>query len=80
VRLLRHLVHGAAGCIAFAAVLVPLPDETIAAANAADQSFRAARRKRGLRDSEGPPCTRARNEVAPGVEAVEAALDGGVGS
>ncbi len=42
VRVLRHLVHGPAACFAFAADLVPLPDEIIAADCAADECSKAA--------------------------------------
>ena len=54
-RLLRHLVHGATACVAFAAGLPLLADEARQVEDAAEVAQRAARRKAGLRDHAGLP-------------------------
>ena len=60
IRVLRHLAHGAADCMA-ACIGGSLPrhtEEEIAAADERDRLERAAKRKRGLRDVAGLPFVR----------------------
>ncbi len=55
VRLVRHLVHGSAACVAACAagVLPVLDPQRVAEADECDRSARAKRRKAGLRDHDG---------------------------
>ena len=64
-RLLRHLVHGSANCVRASQYLEPLPPEVARAADEADRISKAARRKRGLRDSAGLPVIRSMAVAVP---------------
>ncbi len=60
VRLLRHLTHGGVLCVAAVrdGLLPPADPEAVTAANELDRLDRAARRRLGLRDCQGPAVRR----------------------